>query len=234
MSRWVPNGEAGVSVIWIRKFLKGQGQVIFATIHHGVKPQANKCFGTKLDINEHFSSGVMSKQSGHCFSCHHDFVWVHHLFGWNANDTLIGSSPHRVCAISATPGGGHRALWSNVDWCGIHSQCGFVGASAFAVACTAVAVGWPLLWVTDRDPIRWVLLFVHSSLGTPVGWLSLTMVRLFPSIWMVPWSWRYPLLWRWWVAPSSIRALVHFLPGGKVGQGLGEYSSLAHCCRALA
>ena len=56
-------------------------------------------------------------------------------------------------------------MWSDVDWCGINSQGGVVGASAFVVAHMAVAVGWPLLWVIDRDPLRWALLLHAWLLG---------------------------------------------------------------------
>ena len=78
MSGWAPNGGMGVSVICIRQFLKGQGQAIFC---HGAKPQAHNPFSTKLDINEHFASGVMLQQSGHHYGCHHDLIWVYGLFG---------------------------------------------------------------------------------------------------------------------------------------------------------
>ena len=61
------------------------------------------------------------------------------------------SSPSRVCAISKNLGGGHRGLWSVIDWYGRCSWGGTVGTSASAVAHMAVAVGQSLLHATDRD-----------------------------------------------------------------------------------
>ena len=46
----------------------------------------------------------------------------------------MGSSPHRACAISTNPGGGHGGLWSDVDCGCIISQVGVVGAPVFLVA----------------------------------------------------------------------------------------------------
>ena len=63
----------GSLVVRIRQLLKSQGWAING---HRVKPQANKCFGTKLNINEHLTGGVMSEQLGQCHGCPHDLVQV--------------------------------------------------------------------------------------------------------------------------------------------------------------
>ena len=183
----MPNSGVGVSVIQIRKFLKGQGWAVFATICHRVMPKAHNPLSTELDIDEYFSGGVMSEQSGHHYSCHDDLIWVYGLFRKNASNDWQWATLHEfpppqgLCNLYKT-GQRYRGLWSDVDWCSINFWDGVVGASAFAVAYMAVAVGQPLLWVIDRDPLGWVLLPHAQLLGDSWGWPSSTMVRLFLSI----------------------------------------------------
>ena len=70
----------------------------------------------------------------------------------------MGSSLLRVWVVSMNLGNGHRGQESDEGWCGINSHGGVASASAVAVACMAVVAGWPLLQVTDRDPLGWALL----------------------------------------------------------------------------
>ena len=109
----------------------------------------------------------MLEQPGHHHGCPHDLIWVYHHFEWNAGDdwwtALHGFLPHRICVISV--GGVHRGLWSDMDWCGINSWGSVVAASVFVVAHAAVTVGWPSLWVADRDLLRWTLLLCACLLS---------------------------------------------------------------------
>ena len=222
-SQWVPNGGVGVSVIHIRQFLKGQGWVIF---HHGPEPRPT----------------IPSAQNGISMNtslvvwCHSNWVTIMaavmtlyrsivSLGGMPVMTSVwplsLGSSCHRVCAISTNPGGGNGGLLSVIDWYGIYSWGRVNGTSTSAVACVAVAVGWPSLWVADRDPLGWILLLWVWLFGVLVVQPSFTMSRLFLSIWMALWWWRLPPLQNWWTGPLPARALVHFPPDNEVGWGLG-------------
>ena len=176
MSGWVPKSRAGSSAIWIWEFLQGQGWV--ATCHW-VESQAHYSLSTELNINEHFpvvwclsSSWVavtaipMTSQGSKASSDGMPMMT-------GGRPLSIGSSFHRVCAIPANPGRGHIGLWSDVDWHGMNSWGGLVGASAFVVACMAVTGDWVSLQATNRDPLwlrAWLL-----QLWLQLGWGSYGM-----------------------------------------------------------
>ena len=121
MERWLPNSGAGNLVVRIRQFLMGQG---WAINHHWVKAQANKCFRTKLNINKHLTSSLMSEQPGCHHCCTHDLIWVYHLFTQDADDdqwlaTLHGFLPLKGLCDLCEPG---QRTWGLVVRCGLEQH----------------------------------------------------------------------------------------------------------------
>ena len=121
----------------------------------------------------------------------------------------------------------------DVDWHGINPWSGVVGASAFTVAHTVVAVGWPLLQVIDRDPLRqalllhvqllrdsWEVAFINHGevISIPLG--SAMIMKTSPSVKVTSGS----------ITPWNF---LHSWPGSEVGWVLEGTPPQANAAEAL-
>ena len=189
MGRWPPNSGAGSLTVRITQFLKCQGQ---AVNHHGVKPQANKCFRTKLNISEYLISCLMLEKLGHHHGCSPHLIWVYCFLWWGIGDNqcwapIHGFLPHRAHVISMNLGGGrgawglvvrHRLEWHTLlGWSGrccclCSSPHGCGSRPAFAAGCRqgspqagCAAVGVTPWWLLG-DGLCWPWQgYLHQS-----GW----------------------------------------------------------------